>query len=168
VTDDRLHEALLRQYRAALAMFKQAVELCPEERWLSPDCPNKFWHIAYHALFFTHLYLHPSEAEFTPWPKHRPNYQFLGAIPWPPHERPRIDAPYTRPEILEFHEFCGAEIDSMVRSLALDAPSGFSWLKFSRLEVHLYSIRHTQHHIGQLVERLRTGEDVGVRWAGMG
>ncbi len=149
-------------------MLKQAVEQCPDERWLAPECPNKFWHVAYHALFFTHLYLHPSQAEFTPWPKHRPNYQFLGAIPWPPHDRPRIDTPYTKSETLEFHDLCSSQVDEKVRSLAFDGPSGFPWLKFNRFEVHVYSIRHTQHHAGQLIERLRSADNIGVPWAGMG
>jgi hypothetical protein len=28
--------------------------------------------IAYHALFYTHLYLQPAEADFVPWEHHRP------------------------------------------------------------------------------------------------
>lgn len=168
MTESDLYEALARQYRAALEMLTQAVEKCPDSRWFAADCPNKLWHIAYHTLFYTHLYLHPSAAEFTPWHKHRPDYQYLGAVPWPPYDRPKIDTPYSKPEILEFHDFCRGEIDARVRSLDLDSPSGFPWLKFSRFEVHLYSIRHTQHHAGQLIDRLRTADNIGIPWVGMG
>jgi uncharacterized damage-inducible protein DinB len=38
---------------------------------------------------------------------------------------------------------------------SLQAPSGFEWIKFSRGELHLYNIRHLQHHAGQLSACLR-------------
>jgi hypothetical protein len=161
-----IHEVLGRQYRASLEMLSQAIDKCPESLWHAPNYPNKFWHIAYHALFFTHLYLHASETEFSPWAKHRPDYQFLGPVPWPPYNRPKIEAPYSKSEILEFHEVCRGEIEDRVRSLDLASPSGFSWLQFSRMELHLYNMRHLQHHAGQLIDRLRTVGNIGVAWVG--
>jgi hypothetical protein len=161
-----IHEVLRRQYRAALEMHSQAIAKCPESLWLAPGYPNKFWHIAYHALFFTHLYLQASETEFTPWAKHRPNYQFLGSVPWPPYDRPKIEVPYTRAEILEYLEVCRREIENRVQSMDLASPSGFPWLRFSRMELHVYNIRHLQHHAGQLMDRLRTAENIGVEWVG--
>jgi hypothetical protein len=50
----------------------------------------------------------------------------------------------------------------------LDAASGFDWLPFNRFELHLYNMRHLQHHTGQLTERLRTICDVGVSCVRMG
>ena len=75
-----------------------------------------------------------------------------------------IDVPYSRAEVLEYREFCLKEVEARVRSLALDSPSGFSWLRFSRMELHLYNIRHLQHHAGQLIDRLRSACDVEVAW----
>lgn len=145
-------------------MLGQAVAKCPESLWLAPDYPNKYWHVAYHALFFTHLYLQASEAEFHPWPKHRPNYQFLGSIPWPPYDRPKIEVAYSKDEILEYHQFCGGEVELRVPSLDAGAPSGFPWLRFSKMELQLYNIRHLQHHAAQLIDRLRTAGGIGVEW----
>ena len=34
-------------------------------------------------------------------------------------------------------------------------------------ELHLYSIRHIQHHIGQLIERLHQAGIQGFPWVGM-
>ena len=164
--EPNIHEVLGKQYRASLEMLLQAIVKCPESLWLAPGYPNKFWHIAYHALFFTDLYLQASDAEFHPWAKHRPDYQFLGAVPWPPYDRPKIEVPYSKAEILEYHEVCRGEIDDRVRSMNLASPSGFSWLPFSRLELHLYNLRHLQHHAGQLADRLRTAENIGVAWVG--
>lgn len=164
--EQNIHEALEKQYRASLEMLCQTIHKCPDVLWFSSDYLNRFWHIAYHALFFTHLYLQDSEAAFQPWERHRPNYELLGATPWPPHEKPKIEEPYSKADVLEYHRFCVHQVEERVRIPALDSPSGFHWLAFSRLELHLYNIRHIQHHAGQLIERLRVSEDAGVGWIG--
>jgi uncharacterized damage-inducible protein DinB len=38
---------------------------------------------------------------------------------------------------------------------SLKGPSGFSWYKVTRGELHLINIRHVQHHTGQLSAYLR-------------
>jgi len=119
-----------------------------------PGYPNRFWHIAYHAVFYTHFYLHPAQADFRPWAKHRQDYQHLGR---------KIETPYTKAEVLEYHELC-AEVEARVPALALGAESGFPWLPFNKLELQFYNIRHLQHHAGQLADRLRTVMNVGVAW----
>jgi hypothetical protein len=53
-------------------MLKEAVTRCPEELWDDTAYKNRFWNIAYHALFYTHLYLQPNLEAFSPWEKHRP------------------------------------------------------------------------------------------------
>jgi hypothetical protein len=164
MAETNLHEILGKQYRASIAMLRQAVTKCPESLWLTPDYPNKFWHIAYHVLFYTHMYLQNSDKEFIPWQKHRENYQWLGALPWPPHDLPKIETAYSKEEILEYHEICCAEIEARVPSLDATSPSGFYWLPFSKLELQLYNIRHIQHHTGQLIDRLRTVEHIGIVW----
>ena len=60
-------KAVIRsQYLAALAMLREIVTRCPEQLWHTPETKNQFWHIAYHTLFYTHLYLHRSESDFAP------------------------------------------------------------------------------------------------------
>ncbi len=154
MTDQTIRNNIARQYRGALAMLGQAIEVCPDSLWLAPEYPNRFWHIAYHVLFYTHLYLQPGDAGFQPWPHHRPKSQYLG----------KIDTPYSKTEVLEYHEFCCAEAESKVPTLDLEAESGFSWLPFNRLEVQLYNLRHLQHHTGQLADRLRTAAGIGLGW----
>jgi len=156
---------ILRQYRAPLAMLRKAIELCPADLWLEGD-PNRFWHIAYHALFYTHFYLSPAEADFVPWEKSRANYNYLGGAPWRPNERFNADEPYTQSELLEFAGVCGDALVRQVPSLNLEAESGFHWLAFDKLELQLYNIRHLQHHTGQLIERLRSRAGIGVGWVG--
>ncbi|MEZ4615730.1 MAG: hypothetical protein R2867_09495 [Caldilineaceae bacterium] len=51
-------QGIQSQFLAALAMLEQSVIRCPDALWDDPNDKTKFWHIAYHALFYTHLYLH--------------------------------------------------------------------------------------------------------------
>ena len=164
MAETNTHEILSKQYRASMAMLKEAIAKCPESLWLAPEYPNKFWHIAYHVLFCTHMYLQNSYEQFTPWKKHRENYQWLGALPWAPHERPKIETPYSKEEILGYLEVCQQEIDAQVPGLDFDAPSGFFWLSFTKLELQIYNIRHIHHHTGQLIDRLRTVAGIGIGW----
>jgi hypothetical protein len=153
------------QYHAALDMLDEAIRACPPDLWTDPSFTNAFWHVAYHALFYTHLYLQQSGQTFVAWHQHRDQYEFLGdRLPWPPHERPNIGAPYTKEEVLDFMAFCRQEVDRQVPAVDLEAGSGFDWLPFGKLELQFYNIRHLQHHTGQLSERLRTGAAIGMRW----
>jgi hypothetical protein len=77
---------------------------------------------------------------------------------------PKIEPPYTRAEVLEYHQLCRAEVEARVPALDLEAPSGFHWLPFNKLELQFYNIRHIQHHTGPLADRLRTVTNVGLAW----
>ena len=161
-----IREVITSQYFAALAMMKKAVSLCPSEMWDSSEDRQRFWHVAYHGLFYTHLYLQPREEDFTPWEHHRDETPFLGPLPWPPHKEPDTGEPYTKAEMLEYIELCEGEARKQSAALDLDAPSGFQWIPFGKLELQFYNIRHLQHHTGQLTDRIRARADQGVTWVG--
>ena len=76
--------ALKDQYHASLSMLKPAIEQCPVDLWTGGTIA--FWRVAYHTLFFTHLYLQPNVQSFRPWEHHRDEHQFLGPLPEPPAE----------------------------------------------------------------------------------
>jgi hypothetical protein len=160
-------DVIISQYQAALEMLKQAITKCPDALWDNPGDKTRFWHIAYHALFYTHLYLQDTEPDFTPWSKHRPEYQFLGQTPWPPHLPPQIGEPFSQETELEYLAFCQAQVAERVPQLDLHAASGFDWLPFSKLELQFYTLRHLQQHTGELMERLGTRAGVDVDWVGM-
>jgi hypothetical protein len=154
------------QYLATLDMLKQAVVKCPNSFWNAAEDRNKFWHVVYHALFYTHLYLQDSEKDFTPWEKHHDEYQFMGQTPWPPHTPPKIGEPYTREEILAYLAFIREQVEVRVPALDLEAGSGFGWLPFSKLELQFYSIRHLQQHTAELYERLGARAGIDLDWIG--
>jgi hypothetical protein len=48
----------------------------------------------------------------------------------------------------------------------LAGPSGFRRRQCSRAELHVYNIRHIQHHAAQLSLRLRLDAGVDIPWVG--
>jgi hypothetical protein len=154
------------QYLATLAMLEQAVKGCPAALWDAPEPANRFWQVAYHTLFYTHLYLQESESAFRPWAKHRDDVAELGAQDAANGQ----DAlpPYTVDEVLEYLAFCREEVARQIPGLDLAQASGFYWLPFDKLELQIYNIRHIQHHTGELAERLGTRAGIDVEWVGRG
>ncbi len=162
-----LNTILKSQYRAALTMLRRTIELCPDDLWLSDDYKNRYWHIAYHTLFYTHLYAQVDEKAFRSWARHRDQYQFMGTLPWPPHDKPDIGEPYSRKDVLAYLDFIEAMINDWVDALDLTAPEcGFWWYSMSKLEHQFNNLRHLQHHTGQLTDRLRNAAGVGSDWIG--
>jgi hypothetical protein len=159
--------ALKTQYHAALAMLKATIDQCPDELWAGGNHPVAFWRVAYHTLFFTHLYLQPDEASFRPWEHHREEGQFLGPLPWPPHRQPKVGPPYTKAQILEYWGVCDAMVDGAVDALDLSAPQcGFPWYNLPKLDHQINNIRHIQHHAALLAGRLRQTAGTDIQWVG--
>lgn len=165
-----LRDILASQYHAALAMLREAIELCPDLLWTDDSYANACWQLAYHTLYYTHLYLQPDEAAFQPWQGQQPEVQHPDAIPgreFPDSPLPLLPQPYTRDQVLEYWRVCDGMVDDALAALDLGAPtSGFSWYRISKLEHQLVSLRHIQHHAAQLADRLRARAAVGVRWVG--
>ena len=169
-SSEALRAILKSQYHAALAMLKETLERCPDDVWFSQAHVNAFWQIAYHTLFFTHLYLQPNEAAFRPWEGHQADVQHPDGIAGPADPEsalPLVPEPYTQAEVLAYWEVCDQMVDEAVDALDLQSPeSGFHWYKVSKLEHQLVNIRHIQHHAAQLADRLRAAEGIGIRWVG--
>ena len=167
---EALRTTLKSQYHAALAMLREAIEKCPDDVWFSREHVNAFWQIAYHALFFAHLYMQPNEAAFRPWKRHQANTQNpdgLGGPSDPNSTLPLIPEPYTKSDILEYWAECDQMVDGAVDALDLhSAESGFSWYKVPKLEHQIINIRHIEHHMAQLADRLRSSANIGVKWVG--
>ena len=148
------------QYYAALAMLQQAIDACPESLWEDPGYESPFWHIAYHALFYVHLYLQPTEADFFPWEKQQDGYTSLAG------DGDREGEPYSKEDVLAYLDLCREQVEKQVAAMDLAAESGFYWLPFDKLELQFYNIRHIQQHTGELYERLGTAEGPKVDWVG--
>jgi hypothetical protein len=161
--DMDLKETIKSQYHASLEMLRQALVKCPESLWYESGHNVPFWHIAYHALFYAHLYLHPSVDDFVPWQKHKEGYRSLGSS----GEKQETMDPYSKEDLLAYHEICREQVEERVPALDLEADSGFNWLPFDKLELQIYNIRHIQQHTGELYERLGTSNRIELNWVGM-
>jgi len=166
-TLDTLKLALIGQYNAALSMFEDCVRRCPDDQWTASVGSRPFWHVAYHVLYYTDLYLSPNLESFEPRDFCREDYHFLGRLPFPPFEEVAADIPYDRETILGYADHCRKKMPESVNAEtaeSLDGPCGFSWYEIPRAEFHLNNIRHLQHHTAQLILHLRRTAGIGIGW----
>lgn len=170
VAEALIRSALKSQYHAALAMLRQAIELCPEDAWTGKEHRNAPWQIAYHTLFFAHLYIQIDEHAFRPWKHHVADVQVPDGIPGPPDPDsplPLIADPYPKERVLEYCDFCIAMVDGAVDAMDVLAPeSGFSWYRIPKLDHQIVNVRHIQHGAAQVADRVRAAADLGVDWVG--
>lgn len=150
---------LTGQFEAALRMLHDCVRRCPPDHWEARIASLTIRQIAYHTLFFADLYLSPGEAGFTLRDlHHRGGDERADTGP---------SAGLSKEETLAYAEICRKKA---LETLAAEGPgslqreSGFSRLPFSRGELHLYNIRHIQHHTGQLSAYLRRVVEDSERW----
>lgn len=171
--------ALKDQYHAGLAMLADCIRQCPPDLWAAPNPPKEeggmersFWRIAFHAIYFTHLYLVQEEAAFEAPPSdlavtRRADFEALWHAPWAlePYELPAATEPCPKEEILAYVDHVVSLIDPTVDALDLGREDcGFSWYKqISKLSHELLNLRHLQGHVGQLSELLML-RGIDTRW----
>ena len=164
-----IQDSLVGQYGAALKMLRGCLDGADSRVWHAAVGQRPFWHVVYHTLFYADLYFSRSEEAFRPQGFHREGYNFLGPQAWAPEMKIVWDQAYEKEMLVGYLEVCRGKgkvaiADETEKTLA--GGSGFGWLKISRLELHLYNIRHIQHHTGQLGGVLRRELGRGVEWIG--
>ena len=78
---------------------------------------------------------------------------------------------YEKSAVQDYMQFCNDKATRVINAETdetLAAPSGFSWLKCTRAEVHVYNTRHIQHHAAQISLRLRLNEQAEIPWVRQG
>ena len=164
-------QAFKEQLHAGLAMLADCIERCPDDLWTAGEPPRTFWRVAFHAAYFTQLYLGQNEAAFEPWTGHRED---VGAQVNPtadvePYELAEETEPYSRERMLGYVAFIRSRVDAIVDALDLDTPqSGFpNYPKLGKLSHELLTLRHLQGHVGQLSERLMA-QGIDTDWFSVG
>ncbi len=158
--------AVTSQIRAALKMLRSSIEACPDSLWERDTDHNQTWVLAYHTVFFAHLYLSPSQEAFTPFEREVRGYAGYGRTHLGDWSELSSEDVLSKADVLTYCDYVDERVPSLVASTPFDAPSGFPWLPFSKGETHLYNLRHIQHHAGQLIERLRQEAGIGTDWVG--
>ena len=165
---DFTRRILTSQFDAALCMLHDCIETCPPQCWEEKVASLTVKQVAYHTLFFVDAYLSRGEDAFELRELHRRGGDELG-----PDPSPGLD----QQETLSYLQLCREKMLASVAAetqQSLEALCGFSWRKdMSRGELHIYNIRHIQHHTGQLSAALRRLEKrlqdpKTLRWVGSG
>jgi hypothetical protein len=160
---DLLKACILSQFQATHRMLDDCIRLCPGANWDDKVAKYPFWLVAYHTLYCLDMYLEPREEDYRTDPRFHPKGMEEIENEYPSKR-------FSKDELLAYSEFCH---EKMVRVLggetpeALAGPSGHARRTFSRAELHLYNMRHVQHHSGQLGAVLRRA-GVDTSWAKAG
>jgi len=164
------HTAIARQFAAAIQMMRSAIEACPDDLWDDRSGGSPFWHLAYHALYFTDLYLSDDEKAFRARDYHEDKAHFLpgdykeyaGIVTTP-------EKAYTRDQLLEYADHCLRKCEETFQKLTEERAlerCGFWWYELNVAEFLLNNLRHAQHHAAQLILLLRRHADIGIDWLG--
>lgn len=157
---DALWRSILwHQFGAAIDALENAIAACPDELWSDRGRRPEFWYTAYHAIFWLDLYLSDSPEDF------HPPAQFTLSELDPAGLLPeRI---YSRQEMLDYLDYCRQKCRTVIG--ALTGRRAAERYRFGNVdlnvgELHLYNMRHVQHHAGQLNLLLRQAADIGSGW----
>jgi hypothetical protein len=164
---DHYRQILTGQFEAALCMLHHCIAQCPPEHWDGQLASLTFRQIAYHTLFFVDLYLSPGEDAFELRDLHRRGGD---------EREPVVSPGLSQSETRSYLTLCREKMLATLAAETLESfagPSGFPQRTFSRGELHLYNIRHVQHHAGQLSTYLRRVDErfrdrLALPWIGSG
>jgi hypothetical protein len=173
MSTDLLKSSMLAHFEAALAMLRMCLDKCPPEQWDGIIGKYPFWQVAYHTLCYADCYCSVTNEH---WEPRQGGTGPTGNLH--PKGRTELEEEYPSRRFSkeELIGYCGLCLDIVRAAVAretdasLAGESGFSWLKMPRAEVYIYSLRHIQHHTGQLRAHLRrTGVDTTeTGWVGRG
>lgn len=166
---ETLTELLTHQYEASLSMLHLAIARCPDASWNQPVANLKFCQAAFHVVFFADVYLQPGDnvnaLKRQPFHvEHTSAFRDYEEL----EDRTQMLL-YDKAFVLDYLQFVrrkAAETISRESGEVLAGRSGFTRRKCSRAELHVYNIRHIQHHAAQLILRLRLDTEVDIPWVG--
>jgi hypothetical protein len=156
-----------RQLDAAMHMFEEVIQSCPEDQWTGELWTDKdappgladFWYLAYHTLFWLDLYMSGAVEGFAPpEPYNLDELDPAGLIP---------ERVYTPAELLAYLEHCRQKAHRILNDLTDEQARrlcAFPWGEIPYAELLADNIRHVQEHGAQL--RMFLGQQAGFnpRW----
>jgi hypothetical protein len=188
MNDQTFADILARQFGAALQMLRTAIARCPDELWARrEEREAPFWQHAVHVLFYTRLFFFESLAAAAAAGTGGKIMKLIGLTLKDTSEAELnrmaatigytglTEATFTTPrtpardEILLLLDETQLTFKSAIEQIRLpagaDAPNPMPWMRGTRGELLLYSLRHLHQHLGRLHSMLgRAG--VKVDWIG--
>jgi len=168
---EHLKQVLRNQFEASLAMLKNRMEVCPPEQWEGLVTRGTFRQHVYHVLFWADYYLTPHEDQFVPSPFNERGGDEL---------QPGACDGLEQADAIQYLALCHDKVLTVIAAetqASLEGGSGFPSIfvryPLSRAELHLYNIRHIQHHTAQMSLFLRKvaderGTELELPWIGTG
>lgn len=147
------------QFDAAIGALRNAIISHPDEHWDDRSRQPEFWYMAYHALFWLDLYLSESPDGFAP-----PEPFTLGELD---PEGVLPESVLSKETLLGYLEHCRAKCRRTIAEMTEEKAARrflFGNVNLPIGELHLYNMRHVQHHAAQLNMLLRQRYDIGSRW----
>ena len=162
---DTLKGMIANQYEASLCTLAACIDRCPDSSWDMLIGIYAFSQVAFHTLFFADFYLGAGATSLRDQAFHLENKAFFAD-----YEQLECRAPvgrYERPPLQKYMRHCRKKAVDVIASEtaeSLRGDSGFDRRDFCRAELHVYNIRHIQHHSAQLILRLRMQAGVDIPW----
>lgn len=162
---DTLKEVITKQFEAALSTLSACIDECPEAAWNAPVANLAFCQVAFHTLFYADCYLGQNVESLREQTFHRDHKPFFRDYEeLQDREQKQL---YEKASIDTYMEFCRNKVSEVIAVETADtltARCGIDWLPLSRTELHIYNIRHIQHHAAQLSLRLRLDAHTNIPW----
>jgi hypothetical protein len=162
-----IKEAIWNQFGASIDMLTNVIWNCPDDYF---QTHRRFYFMAFHSVIFLDYYLTIPPGDFSP---------MLSFIQTDASQRPLEaiddlipDRAYSKKELLDYVERSRAKCRQLIYSLTdtdLDRRfkegDGPDDMDFPILEILLYNLRHTQHHVAQLNLLIRQDLDKHMEWS---
>ena len=154
------------QYGAAFSTLNRCIEECSEELWDSKVAKLTFSQALFHTLFYADLYLHEiNDESFKQQEFHERNQDSFRDYE-EMQDKPQQHA-YSKGFVRDYFQHCldksRCAFQDATEAWLLE-PSPFPWIESTRSEVHIYNMRHIQHHAAQLILRLRLEGPIQFPW----
>jgi hypothetical protein len=162
-----LQQSIWRQFGAGIDMLQNVIEHAPDDLLTGN---RRFFYLTYHTVMFLDYYLTI------------PPYNFQSGLPFKitePEDRP-IDSvgdmiperTYTRQELLGYVQSSRSKCRELIEDLSSDQNLNLRFtegdqdgdMDYSIIEILLYNLRHTQHHVGQLHLLMRQEYNTHLDW----
>ena len=154
------------QYEAAFSTINLCLKKCSDEKWLRTVANMSFSQAAFHTLFFADLYLNEfHDDSFRQQEFHQQNKDKFGN--YEELKDKLREQQYEKPFVESYLQHCRDKLRSEFTKASEEwflEPSPFSWIESTRSEVHIYNIRHIQHHAAQLILSLRLEGPIEFPW----
>ncbi len=166
---DLFKHTITQQYTASLCTLGMCIDRCPDQLWQAKVARFPFSQAAFHTLFFADLYLCESIEAQRLLPFHIEHAAWFAD--YEQLERRDPTSLYERIDIQRYLQHCrrrAEEVMAAETAESLAAVASFSWRPIPRAELHVYNIRHIQHHAAQLILKLRLESGLEFPWIGSG